>query len=94
MKVRIIDESQLTRPYISKKAMMKIVVAKDKHFEDQLYKTKCARHDSEEWMHLAEDEKLMLNKMQKQLDYQVKLTYMLSIGSAIIGSLVGFMLHG
>ncbi len=94
MKVRIVDESGLTRPYISKKAMLKIVAQKDKYIADRDYKIKTARHDAEQWLHLAEEEKIMLIALEKRLERQVKLTYMLSAASAVIGSLVGFILNG
>lgn len=94
MKVRIVDESGLTRPTISKNAMLRIVATKDKYIADRDYKIKIARHDAEQWLHLAEEEKIMLIALEKKLEKQIKLTYMLSAMSAVIGSLVGFIING
>ncbi len=92
MKVQITDESGLTRPYISKKAMMKIIEAKDNHFKDQLYKTKIARKESVEWMHLCEEEKLKMNELELRLSKEEKLKYYYSAASAAIGSLLTWLI--
>lgn len=91
MKVKIIDESGLTRPYISKKAMYNIIAKKDKYIADRDYKIKCARHDSEQWMHLAEEEKLMINELTLKLEKQRKLTYFVGACTTILGAVVGYI---
>jgi predicted membrane-bound spermidine synthase len=91
MKVKIIDESQLTRPYISKKAMLKVVSIKDNQLKARDYRIKVITHDAEQWLHLAEEEKLMLIALEKKLERQIKLTYILGVTASLIGGFVGYI---
>lgn len=82
------------RPGISKKAMLYIIERKDRYIHDRDVAIASLKREEEQWIIIAEKEKLIINSLEIRLARQVKLTYLLSAACAVIGSLAGFMFHG
>lgn len=73
------EKQEEERPAISKRAMRRIIDGKD-------YEVKRARKDSEEWMHLAEEEKLMIIKLEAKLKKQKILTLLYGLSGIGLGA--------
>lgn len=91
MKVKIIDESQLTRPYISKKAMYHIVAKKDKYIKERDVRIASLLREEEQWVHIAEEEKLMINALKAELNKKQKMIYIVGLVTYLVGTITGYV---
>lgn len=82
MKVKIIDENQLTRPNISKKAMHRICDG----YEHKLH---VLQVEEEKFIQLSIDEKAEIVKLTTLLSNQKRLTYYVGCMTYLVGVLMG-----
>ena len=92
--VTITDEDKMTRPTISKKAMLKIVATKDKYIKDRDIKIATLQREEEAWIHIAEEEKKLINKQVQQLKNKERMIYLVGLMTYLVGTLTGYLIHG